>query len=181
MPETASRAAQLHNEKASTFHQTLKQEKGVPIPRHALLSANRHDGERMASPVPFALRFTPQRGTSPIAMVCVLGCDISGETDLALACLNPAVARKLWWILQIWCDFPTSCGACGALPIARANSRQIHELQVAGFAARASFPVRKKLRHGCNDLHARCTNLRWSPPGSSRGGNLAIDSAGSRT
>jgi hypothetical protein len=46
---------------------TLKQEKGVPIPRHALLSANRHDGERMASPVPFALRFTPQRGTSPVA------------------------------------------------------------------------------------------------------------------
>jgi len=30
----------------------------------------------------------------------------AGETGLALACLNPAVARKLWWILQIWCDFP---------------------------------------------------------------------------
>jgi len=44
----------------------------------------------------------------------------AGETGLALACLNPAVARKLWWILQIWCDFPTACGACGALPIARA-------------------------------------------------------------
>src|ERR1700756_4337555 len=90
MPETASRAAQLHNEKASTFHQTLKQEKGVPIPRHALLSANRHDGERMASPVPFALRFTPQRGTSPVAVVCALGCDICGRNWPRPGLLEPS-------------------------------------------------------------------------------------------
>ena len=94
MPETASRAARLRNEKASGFHQTLKQEKGVPIPRHALLSANRHDGERMASPVPFALRFTPRHRTSPW-LVWTSRCDIRGRNGLALRCLNPAVVRKL--------------------------------------------------------------------------------------
>jgi len=96
---------------------------------------------------------------SPLLWCARWGVISAGETGLALACLNPAVVRKLWWILQIWCDFPTARHACGALPIARANSRQIHELQVADSAARASFPVRKKLRPGCNDLHALFTNL----------------------
>ena len=77
----------------------LIQEKGVPIPRHALLSANRHDGERMASPVPFALRFTP-RVAHPYWVVCAPGVIFAGETSLALACLNPAVARKLWWTFR---------------------------------------------------------------------------------
>src|SRR5579864_5349259 len=114
----------------------------------------------MASPVPFALRFTPQRGTSPVAVVCALGCDICGRNWPRPGLLEPSGCA------EVVVDFTNLV----RLPIARANSRQIHEMQVAGFAARASFPVRKKLRHACNDLHTRCTNLRWSPPGSSRGG-----------
>jgi len=142
-------ADQSRRDAGATTVETLKQEKGVPIPRHALLSANRHDGERMASPVPFALRFTPQRCKSPIGVVRALGCDICGRNWPRPGLLEPSGCA------EVVVDFD-KFGAISGPRVARASHHLKRQLiqgrsmscRSRAFAARASFPVRKKLRHG---------------------------------
>ena len=80
----------------------------------------------------------------------------SGESGLALACLNPVLSRKLRRIFRnLW-----AAPRRPDVPLSRANAGRSWEFHFKRLVPCANFPVRKKLRHGRNDLQAGRTIFR---------------------